>query len=580
VTSWPNFSSRWTSCRVNRSGSSLVNEQGEPLLADFGLALRGDDERQTVKGEGLGTPGYMAPEQWRGEAVPASDQYSLGCLLFELLTGQLPFAGRDDPHHMFLHLNEPAPPPRRFHAEVPLDLETICLKCLEKEPARRYATCQELADDLRRWLEGEPILTRRVGPLERLARWGRKNPLVVGLLAAVIVLLTAGVTVSSLLAFRADRALKREQDERSRRALAQVDSLLTASPPAVPELLKGLAERQEDVLPRLREVWEQPDNPASRPLRMRAALALLPEEPDRVRDPLVNWMLEVPDPAELLVIREALQPHADELREPLWQQLKQPGAKQATRLRLLAALAGFDPTAGAWKEAGDQALAAWLADNPLYLGVWAEALLGPLTEVYQGKRLPERRAVVASILAAYLSEDPDALADRLMDAEEAQFAPLFEVVQKRHREAAIPLLTKETKRGAGAKATEAEREALARRQANAGRSARQVRHDAPLAALDVTNGLDVEPRGVEEAAREASDRLRGVRVDVARANVVERRRDRNAPASALVLVRARPRFRPRGQRSGCGPRRWRAGGTNYRSLTRPRRRSRSRSRCW
>src|SRR5262249_43158725 len=155
------------------------------------------------------------------------------------------------------------------------------------------------------------------------------------------------------------------------------------------ELLKGLAERQEDVLPRLREVWDQPDNQASRPLRMRVALALLPEEPDRVRDPLVNWMLEVPDPAELLVVRKALEPHAEGLREPLWDRLKQPGTPRDQRLRVLAALAGFDPKAEAWKEAGDQALAAWLADNPLYLGVWAEALrpardalLGPLTEVY------------------------------------------------------------------------------------------------------------------------------------------------------------------------------------------------------
>src|SRR5262249_2765918 len=144
----------------------LVNDQDEPLLADFGLALRGDDERQTVEGEGLGTPAYMAPEQGRGEAEAASDQYSLGCLFFEMLTGQLPFAGQSQAHYVFRHEHEPAPSPRKFHAGVPLDLETVCLKCLEKEPQKRYADCQALSDDLRRWLEGEPIVARRVGPLE------------------------------------------------------------------------------------------------------------------------------------------------------------------------------------------------------------------------------------------------------------------------------------------------------------------------------------------------------------------------------------------------------------------------------
>jgi serine/threonine protein kinase len=133
----------------------MLRQDGEPLLMDFGLAARAEGEQKlTQAGVVLGTPEFMAPEQWQGKAQPASDQYSLGCLFFELLTGRLPFSGGSPGHYLFLHAHEPAPSPRKFNPRLPRDLETICLKCLEKEPSRRYADCQELADDLRRYLVG------------------------------------------------------------------------------------------------------------------------------------------------------------------------------------------------------------------------------------------------------------------------------------------------------------------------------------------------------------------------------------------------------------------------------------------
>jgi hypothetical protein len=174
----------------------LLGQDGEPLLADFGLATRADEARLTQGEQALGSPGYMAPEQWRGQAGPASDQYSLGCLLFELLTEHLPFSGGNAGHFMFLHLNEPVPSPRRDRPRLPRDLETICLKCLEKEPARRYPDCQELADDLRRWLEGEPIRARRLGVRERLVRWARREPrLAIAVSVAVLALVGLAVVL-------------------------------------------------------------------------------------------------------------------------------------------------------------------------------------------------------------------------------------------------------------------------------------------------------------------------------------------------------------------------------------------------
>ncbi len=119
-----------------KPGNIMIDEMAEPLLMDFGLATRQEkgEEKLTSEGTGVGTPAYMSPEQGKGQSVPASDQYSLGCTLFELLTGKVPFAGGSPQHFLFLHESQPAPSPCTLNARVPRDLEAICLKSLEKEP--------------------------------------------------------------------------------------------------------------------------------------------------------------------------------------------------------------------------------------------------------------------------------------------------------------------------------------------------------------------------------------------------------------------------------------------------------------
>jgi WD40 repeat protein len=195
----------------------LLAADGTPKVTDFGLARRLEGgARQTASGAVMGSPSYMAPEQAGGRshtAGPAADVYALGAILYECLTGRPPFQAATAVETVMLVLSAEPVPPRRLRPALPRDLETICLKCLAKEPGRRYADAQELAEDLGRFLSREPIVARRVGWLERLALWVRRRPTqaaACGLAALVLVLAGLGGGAAALWQ-RAEGALQREQ---------------------------------------------------------------------------------------------------------------------------------------------------------------------------------------------------------------------------------------------------------------------------------------------------------------------------------------------------------------------------------
>lgn len=254
---------------LHREGQASEGLPWAPKIADFGLAKRLEaDASQTHSGAVIGTPSYMAPEQARGtrtgsaDVGPAVDVYALGAIIYEVVTGRAPFRAATAWDTIQQVLNEEPVPPRRLQSTVPRDLDTICLKCLEKDPARRYASAEALADDLKRFLAGEPVRARPARMADRLVKWVRRRKAVAGLLVlgVVAVLLAIGGVVnlaySGRLRAARDRAREAETDAIEQRGIAEKERARAEDQRALAVRLKYLAQMNL-----ARRAWDSGDVP-------------------------------------------------------------------------------------------------------------------------------------------------------------------------------------------------------------------------------------------------------------------------------------------------------------------------------
>ncbi|MBP3954739.1 serine/threonine protein kinase [Gemmata sp. G18] len=266
-----------------KPGNLLLDPRGQLWVADFGLAQVVGDSGLTATGELLGTLRYASPEQAlgrRGVVDHRSDVYSLGATLYELLTLRPPFEGRDR-HELLRQIADEAPAPlRSINSAVPTGLETIVLKALRKEPADRYATAQELADDLQRFIERRPILARPPSSAERFRMWARRHPSTFFVCAAVLLLVTAGSLVSAALVSaerdrtRAEHHRAEESYQRERQRAEEAEARLVLARRAVDELFRASEE----------ELADRPGTEHLRKRLLRSALAYYQELLVELRD--------------------------------------------------------------------------------------------------------------------------------------------------------------------------------------------------------------------------------------------------------------------------------------------------------
>ena len=214
-----------------KPGNILLDSAGQAHITDFGLAKftkRLSD--LTLSNTALGTPAYMSPEQAAGrvkEITTAADIYGLGAVMFELLTGAPPFSGNTPIAIARSVVDREPPTPNSLNPSIPLDLEVICLKCLEKDPARRYSSAGTLADDLERWIRGEPIEARKVGPWGRMLRWARRQPRMAAMILVTLLAVTSLLVTLAIADLRIRSAHKATQAaaEENRQRLVKLNVL-------------------------------------------------------------------------------------------------------------------------------------------------------------------------------------------------------------------------------------------------------------------------------------------------------------------------------------------------------------------
>ncbi|HEV3021586.1 MAG TPA: bifunctional serine/threonine-protein kinase/formylglycine-generating enzyme family protein, partial [Pirellulales bacterium] len=468
-----------------KPGNILLDRQGQPRVTDFGLAKRMEaDSNLTGTGQILGTPSYMPPEQAAArldQIAAVSDVYSLGAVLYCLLIGRPPFQAASPLETLLQVLEQEPVGPRSLNARLPRDLETICLKCLRKEPGKRYATAAGLAADLGRFLDGEPIRARRISTGERALKWVKRRPAVAALSAAVVIILAVGSLVAV-------------EMHNSDRATGLVDALVSADVAQVPQVVAELDGYRHRATPALVALAARtPTSQDERRAQLHARLALVAHDERQVA-PLVEELLSS-HVSYTGVIRNQLASYQHRFRGDLWDLLHDVTNIASRRFRAGLALATYATNSEQWTPTDIAFLVEQLvAANPEYqprlreyLRPLDNRLLDELERIFADPKATESQQLsAANALADFAGKDTVRLASLLSAATPGQYEILYPLVAEVRAGAARQFLEGLVRELPAADLPQLERVALGRRRAGAAITLlRQGERESILNALRV-----------------------------------------------------------------------------------------------
>jgi serine/threonine protein kinase len=426
----------------------LVDSSALLRITDFGMAKGiGIDESMTMTGDVLGTPAYMSPEQASGDSKrvgPSADIYSLGAILYRALTGVPPFVGTSPLDTMAqVRWREPIPP-RRLQPSLPRDLESVCLKCLSKEPGSRYASAGEIAEDLRNVLDGKPVRARRSSSFERFVKWSKRRPAIAALtflLSFIWIFGSVGVIYQWRIAKESlANARQREHD----RFIGLIDSLAVATPESASIVLKSIRDELPAIRPMLiqrersSKAREKNAEEEQLVLQNRIHLLLIDSEPKRLIE--ISRTLIEAAPAEFMFLRSELKNVMAKVRDEdgrHYSQFLENVSKHENRTeqaRFHASLAlTISDDLDLWSGESKKIVDYLLAVNPLHLQLYYQALkplasplVSHLTVASTDRsRSPESRLLAATLLSDTLATKATELLEVLLDANDEQFSVLI-----------------------------------------------------------------------------------------------------------------------------------------------------------
>ncbi|MCA9185201.1 MAG: protein kinase, partial [Planctomycetales bacterium] len=413
--------------------SAFEQQRLIPKVSDFGLAkfLQSTTADLTQSGDMIGTPAYMAPEQvtGNGPAVgPPTDVYALGAILYELLTGIPLYSGRSPFDALRAVARGIITPPRQLVRRIPRDLETICMKCLELDPARRYATAGELTNDLTHFLQKRPISARPSSWWQRGKLWARRRPTTALLLASLAVLIAAAC------GFWRWHLLR----ERNHDIHAQVKMLAASNTMAVPNILSQTFVKSSAGERFIEEEMAgvSPFTSAWMHLQL-ARLRYTSEKPAMVIAKELAQYLESANPDEVELLVTELKPWLSQLSGELWNRLQSGNPSSEERLRL-ASLLSHDTSAPIerWSPVASMLANDLMNANPLEIPRWARLLspigtqlIAPLTLIFQsGEYLTTQRGTASVLIGEFAQGNASTLVPLLIDATPSQYLALWPYV--------------------------------------------------------------------------------------------------------------------------------------------------------